>query len=153
MDEEKYIDLIRELRHLAVTLPPDPSDDEIEHFLELESAADRYERAQDIAMGKTEIQLDVDIRLWFRVARKARQRGMATNDFVTEVLCRAVGIEQERKVYTVSLLETQEGLALPVPMEVFDDMGWKDGDRMAVDCRGEGFVIWKLREQDEDNEE
>ena len=150
--EEQYIELVGKLKQLALTLPPNPSDDEIEHVLELESAADRYERAQDIAMGKIEMLLDVDIRLWFNVARKARGKGMATNDFVTEVLYRALGIERKKNAYTVSLIETQEGPALPVPKEVIDVMGWNDGNRMAIDCRGEGFVIWKVGEYNEEKE-
>ena len=142
-DEEQYIELVGKLKNLALTFPSDPSDDEVGRFLELEALADRYERDQDLAMGLTEMLLDVDVRLWFDVARIARGRGMATNDFVTEIMYRALGIEPQGKSYTVRLKETQDGLVLPVPEEVIDEIGWKDGDRLAVDYRGEGVMIWK----------
>lgn len=111
MDDEEYNELVGKLKRLALTLPTDPTDDEIERFLGLEALADRYERQQDLEMGLIEMQFDTDRRLWFNLARKAREMGMATNDYVTELLYHRLDIDPQGNSRTATLRRTSEGVA------------------------------------------
>lgn len=153
MDEEQYIELVEKLTHLALTLPPDPSDDDVERFLGLEALADRYERQQDLGMGLIEMQYDTERRLWFHLARKAREIGMATNDYVIVLLCHFLDLDPQGNSRTATLRRTPEGVAIIIPENAIKKMESNDDDKYHIEYRGKGLVIWIAGKNENESDE
>ena len=63
--EEQYLETVGQLKHLAMTLPPEPTDEEIASFMALEDVANAYEAAQDTRAGLVTFTIEIDERVWF----------------------------------------------------------------------------------------
>lgn len=148
MKTKQYIETVAELKRLAETLPEKPAAEDVEHFLDLEMLADKYEKEQDLDMGLSEITFDIDDDiLWFRTARQARRLGIATNDYVTALIKKDLRMDGDMDNPRQSLKVVRFGCSalLLIPREIGNRLGWMAGDSLNIDCRGEGLIIWKSK--------
>ena len=146
--EEQYLETVGQLKHLAMTLPPEPTDEEIASFMALEDVANAYEAAQDTRAGLVTFTIEIDERVWFSVCRVARRNGMATNDYLTRIIERKLDMESNSQ--KTHLVETDEGMAVVIPEEMIRKIGGQEGDEWAIDHRGDGFILLRTDRAEND---
>jgi hypothetical protein len=125
-------------------------------YIDLEVVDDFIQKALAIRAGedydtRVEVPLDLPEETMFQLMKLAHENDQTLNEYVEDLLRVAIKEFKQQPVtrWTVTLDEADDGsgdLIMPLPQDLLDIKGWKEGDTLT--WKDEGNGSWSLTKKD-----